>query len=72
MGDSVKTKDTPAPSSRTLTAHPDGDDFDEHFHYRSIIGKLNHLKKCTSPTLATRSINALATPQNPSGSMEKQ
>jgi predicted nucleotidyltransferase len=31
VGDSVKTKDTPAPSSRTLTAHPDGDDEDEGF-----------------------------------------
>jgi hypothetical protein len=52
MGDSVKTKDTPAPSSRTLTAHPDGDDFDEHFHYRSVIGKLNHLEKCTRPDIS--------------------
>jgi hypothetical protein len=52
MGDSVKTKDTPAPSSKTLMAHPDGDDFDGHFHYRSVIGKLNHLKKCTRPDIS--------------------
>ena len=45
--DSVKTKDTPAPSSKILLRHTESEDFDNSFHYRSVIGKLNYLEKCT-------------------------
>jgi hypothetical protein len=30
---------------------PDREDFDESFHYRSVIGKLNFLEKSTRPTI---------------------
>ncbi len=42
-----KVKDTPACSSQILKRNLDGTKFDESFHYRSVIGKLNYLEKGT-------------------------
>ena len=35
--DNVKTKDTPAASSKLLSRHTKSEDFDGSFHYRSVI-----------------------------------
>lgn len=51
-GNDTKIKDTPALSSRILTSHPESPDFDNNFHYRSVIGKLNYLEKCTRPDIS--------------------
>jgi len=51
-GENVAIKDTPAQTSKVLSAHRESEDFDQHFHYRSIIGKLNHLERCTRPDIA--------------------
>ena len=48
----VKEKDTPAASTRILSADPREDEFDHSFHYRSVIGKLNYLEKSTRPDIA--------------------
>lgn len=53
MNDSnVKTKDTPAATGTILRKFADSPDFDNSFHYRSVIGKLNYLEKCTRPDIA--------------------
>jgi hypothetical protein len=44
-GDDVATKDIPMSSSRTLTKHANTQPFDNSFHYRSVIGKLNYIEK---------------------------
>jgi hypothetical protein len=41
----VKTKNIPMKSTDILRRHQDSEPFDENFHYRSIIGKLNYLEK---------------------------
>jgi len=41
----IKSKDIPMKSSQILQKHPDSPDFDRHFNYRSVIGKLNYLEK---------------------------
>jgi len=51
-GENVQTKETPAPLSRVLGAHKSSPEFDGHFHYRSVIGKLNYLEKCSRPDIA--------------------
>lgn len=43
--DDVKIKKTPASSSKLLSRHSDSEPFDESFHYRSVIGKLNYLER---------------------------
>ena len=43
----VKTKTTPAASSKLLSRHTDSKSFDNSFHYRSVIGELNYLEKAT-------------------------
>ena len=43
----LKPKDTPSKSSTILTRGDNDKDFDQSFHYRSIIGKLNYLEKGT-------------------------
>ena len=48
----VKSKDTPAASSTILRKHESSRPFDDSFHYRSVIGKLNYLEKCTRPDIA--------------------
>ena len=45
-------KETPAVSSRILTRNDNGTDHDKSFHYRSVIGKLNHLEKATRPDIS--------------------
>ena len=46
------TKETPSPLSRVLGAHKSSPEFDGHFHYQSVIGKLNYLEKCSRPDIA--------------------
>jgi hypothetical protein len=48
----VTPKQTPNASSKILLKHPESVAFDGHFHYRSVIGKLNYLEKCTRPDIA--------------------
>ena len=50
--DSVKVKTTPMSSSKLLSRHTESPSFDNSFHYRSIIGKLNYLEKASRPDLA--------------------
>ncbi len=42
----------PAAVSKILLKFPQLPDFDKSFHYRSVIGKLNYLEKCTRPDIA--------------------
>jgi hypothetical protein len=48
----VATKSTPASTSKVLSRHSDSEPFDQHFNYRSVIGKLNHLERCTRPDIS--------------------
>jgi len=48
----TKGKTTPAASSKILSRHQGSKDFDGHFHYRRVIGKLNYLEKSTRPEIA--------------------
>jgi hypothetical protein len=47
MDKSVKSRSTPAASSKVLTRHSSSPEFDGSFNYRSVIGKLNYLEKAT-------------------------
>ena len=51
-GKEVKAKSTPMKSSAMLLRHLNSPPFDNHFHYRSIIGKLNYLEKGSRPDIA--------------------
>jgi Reverse transcriptase (RNA-dependent DNA polymerase) len=51
-GEETSTKSTPAASSKLLSNHDTSEDFDNHFHYRSVIGKLNYLERGTRPDIA--------------------
>jgi len=51
-GDKVAGKTTPAAVSKILSRHSDSPSFDNHFHYRRVIGKLNYLEKSTRPDIA--------------------
>ena len=46
------TKDTPAASSKVLRRFLDTPEFDRHFDYRSVIGKINYLEKSTRPDIS--------------------
>jgi hypothetical protein len=46
------TKSTPAKSSVILQRDELGQPFDQSFHYRSVIGKLNYLEKTTRPEIS--------------------
>ena len=48
----TKPKKLPACSSKILKRHQDSEAFDESFHYRSIVGKLNYLEKGTRPDIS--------------------
>jgi hypothetical protein len=52
LDNTAKCKTTPAAISKILTKHKDSDPFDDSFHYRRIIGKLNYLEKSTRPDIA--------------------
>ena len=47
LDDDSHTKDIPMKSSKLLSRHPDSPDFDHHFNYRRVIGKLNFLEQST-------------------------
>lgn len=51
-GSNVKSRSTPAASSKLLTRHSDSEPFDNSFNYRSLIGKLNYLEKATRSDIA--------------------
>jgi hypothetical protein len=51
-GPRTKFKSTPAAASKILSRHSDSDPFDNHFHFRRVIGKLNYLEKSTRPDIA--------------------
>ena len=53
--ENVSTKQTPATASRILKRDADGELFDGHFDYRSVIGRLGYLEKCTRPDLSCAS-----------------
>ena len=48
----TKAKNTPAASTHLLQRDPEGEHFDEHWDYRSVIGKMNFLEKSSRPDLA--------------------
>jgi hypothetical protein len=52
QGENIKIRDTPATSTAVLLAFLDSENHDQHFHYCSVIGKLNYLEKCTRPGIA--------------------
>ena len=52
QGPEVKTKSTPAASTKILSKQQDLPPFDRSFHYRSVIGRLNYLEKCTRPDIS--------------------
>ena len=47
LQDESHTKDIPMASSVLLSRHKDSEDFDHHFNYRRVIGKLNFLEQST-------------------------
>ena len=47
LQDESHTKDIPMASSVLLSRHKDSKDFDHHFNYRRVIGKLNFLEQST-------------------------
>ena len=51
MANSKRTKRTPA-ANHILHRFPNEEQFDERFHYRSVVGKLNFLEKGTRPDIA--------------------
>lgn len=51
-GPNVKTKPTPTPATKLISHHSASEAFDESFHYRSVIGKLNFLEKSTRPDIS--------------------
>jgi hypothetical protein len=48
----ARGRGTPAMKTKVIHADHDGPEFDQHFDYRSVIGKLNYLEKCTRPDIA--------------------
>ena len=50
---------TPALVGEALHADLEGEDHDDHFNYRSVMGKLNYLTKCSRPDLGY-AVNACA------------
>ena len=61
----TKTKDKAAPSSTILRRDENGQDMDEKWHYRSVIGKLNFLEKSTRPEIAYAAHQAARFCSNP-------
>ncbi len=50
--ENVAKRTTPLLKTRVLHKDAQGEPFDESFHYRSLIGKLNYLEKSTRPDLS--------------------
>jgi hypothetical protein len=50
--DDVAIKTTPGASSRLLSKHSGSVPFDNSFHYRSVIGKINYLERGCRPDIA--------------------
>mmetsp|Transcript_26540 Transcript_26540/g.37655 ORF Transcript_26540/g.37655 Transcript_26540/m.37655 type:complete len:1449 (-) Transcript_26540:1524-5870(-) len=48
----TKSKDTPAATSRVLLRHDGSKPHDESFNYRSVIGMLGYLTRCTRSDIA--------------------
>ena len=65
MPNNIKGKPTPAPSSKILTHHEESEPFDRSFHYRSVIGKLNYLEKCTRPDISYAAHQCARFTENP-------
>ena len=63
--DRVKIKETPAASSKILSEEPGSEPFDDSFHYRSVIGKLNYLEKCTRPDISYAAHQCARFTENP-------
>jgi len=51
-GPDTNPKHTPGKIYQRLFRHLESDDFDEHFIYRRVIGKLNYLEKSTRPDIS--------------------
>ena len=51
-GDNVATKDTPASPTNILRKYPESESFDQHFAYRSVIGKLGYVERGSRPDIA--------------------
>jgi hypothetical protein len=51
-GTNVKSRSTPAASSKLLTRHSESEPFDNSFTYRSLIGDLNYLEKAMCSNIA--------------------
>ena len=69
--DNVKCKDVPAMSSKLLKRDEDGEEFDQSFHYRSIIGKLHYLEKGTRSDIAYITHQCARFAENPKESHAK-
>ena len=65
------TKDIPMASSQILSHHLDSPDFDRHFDYRSVVGKLLCLEN-TRPNISMQLINTQGIWQTQNWSMGKQ
>ena len=52
MKKKFKSPTIPAKSTCILQRYKDAQGFDKRWHYRSVIGKLNYLEKCTRPDIA--------------------
>jgi hypothetical protein len=51
-GPGAVTKDTPEKVGQVLTIATKEKEFDKNFNYQSVVGKLNHVEKCTRPDIA--------------------
>ena len=65
LGPEVKVKNTPAASTKILSNQMDSPPFDRSFHYRSVIGKLNYLEKCTRPDISYAAHQCARFTENP-------
>ena len=52
LDEKSKGRNIPAASSKVLTRHPDSEDFEGSFNYRSVIGQLTYLEKGTRMDIA--------------------
>ena len=50
--ETTSSKPAPMSSSRILFRHSSSKPFDGHFHYRSVLGRLEYLLACSRPELA--------------------